>query len=168
MGYPGPHLVHCSLDPIVVHIPYGISISLFTFARFTLVLSSHTDTPRYTCSNRPHCYTGLLFLSKTNCKPLVELLMLTEGNAVMAYGELACGVDRAVAGAAGEVRLDARPQHRPEYQVQADPQGVPDRDPDGRRHLREEQARPTDVKQDQIFKIEIKTVRPTAQPNPRD
>lgn len=56
-------------------------------------------------------------------------------------------VDCTVTGTAGQVRLDAWPQHRPERQVQTDPQSIPDRNPDGRRHLREEQGRPGDTAQ---------------------
>jgi len=56
----GPHFIHSSLrvEPLRVHIPYGITIGLSVFAGLPLVRDIQTDRqtnqPRYVCNNRPH------------------------------------------------------------------------------------------------------------------
>ena len=56
----GPHFIHSSLrvEPLRVHIPYGITIGLSVFAGLPLFRDiqrdRHTNQPRYVCNNRPH------------------------------------------------------------------------------------------------------------------
>ena len=56
----GPHFIHSSLrvEPLRVHIPYGITIGLSVFAGLPLVRDiqrdRQTNQPRYVCNNRPH------------------------------------------------------------------------------------------------------------------
>ena len=56
----GPHFIHSSLrvEPLRVHIPYGIMIGSSVFAGLPLVRDiqrdRQTNQPRYGCNNRPH------------------------------------------------------------------------------------------------------------------